>query len=230
MRCGSWMLGSLRRSGGMNSAYMPREAIFQVSPLSRVCHAPPQEMPSVMRRCRAGRCKWNGCPDGHSRRPNHSARSGRRHRLSTSAQDAPRSLERNRPPGMVPAHRVPRDPLQTPRSAPASTAFFRLLSAAADRRRRDLLPRRAVVGRAPHLDAEVAEVERGVKIAFSRSTVVTGSPGNAVFRSSIDSGRTAPCGGDEQLHVQPPSKPAGHRSRSPRPPGYSAARAARRRR
>ena len=52
----------MRRSGGMNSAYMPCEAIFQVSPPSRVCQAPPQEMPTVMRRLSRGSMQMEWMP------------------------------------------------------------------------------------------------------------------------------------------------------------------------
>ena len=43
MRCGSWMAGSKRRSGGMYSANMPSQVTRQLSPSSSLRQTPPQE-------------------------------------------------------------------------------------------------------------------------------------------------------------------------------------------
>src|SRR5690242_6348705 len=45
-RCGSWMLGSSRRWGGMYSANMPAARVCQLRPPSAVFQTPPQETPT----------------------------------------------------------------------------------------------------------------------------------------------------------------------------------------
>src|ERR1044071_232352 len=95
----------------MYSLYMPRLMIRHESPPSRLAHNPPVETPTRISEGSRGSTSTElmpGCSPPAT--PNQLRRSGRRQRLSISAQVSPLSSERNSPPGIVPAHNRPATP------------------------------------------------------------------------------------------------------------------------
>src|SRR5690349_11778186 len=95
----------------MYSAYMPRLISRHDAPASGVAHTPAVEMPSRMSaglRGSPSTVLMPGSPPPATLP--HLRRSGMRHSVSTSDQDAPPSSERNSPPGIEPAHSRPGTP------------------------------------------------------------------------------------------------------------------------
>src|SRR5579871_2835887 len=101
------MFGSPRRSGGMYSANIPSAVTRQLAPPSSVSHTPPDDTPTrIVSKLRGSRqTEW--MPGDSSPPPNQPARSGRSHSPRTRSQLLPPSVERNSPPGAVPAHSPP---------------------------------------------------------------------------------------------------------------------------
>src|SRR5262245_16746465 len=86
---------------------MPVARTSQVWPPSSVSQTPPQEMPRKIRLPLLGSTQIEWIPGKSAPPPNHDLRRGSSQSERTSSQDAPESLDRNRPPGKVPHHRTP---------------------------------------------------------------------------------------------------------------------------
>ena len=86
---------------------MPWARHCQVAPPSRVDQTPPQDTATAIRSPSRGSTQMEWIPGASVPPPNQARRSGWSHRLRTRLQEPPRSAERNRPPGMVPAQSRP---------------------------------------------------------------------------------------------------------------------------
>src|SRR4051794_16931802 len=86
---------------------MPSPSQAQVSPPSLVTQTPPQETPTATLSESRGSTQTEWAPAKSRPPPNHCLRRGSSHSGRLSDQVSPRSSERNRPPGTVPAQSVP---------------------------------------------------------------------------------------------------------------------------